>query len=82
VTGGLGIMKANWKDDNGYSVDADTAVGVSAGVSYTYRFIPNLGVTVDYKFNNYSYNFNYGTVDEFTIGEKTSALGVNLFASF
>ena len=83
VNAGLGLMKANWHDDNGYSVDADTALGFSLGASYTYKFIPNFGMTVDAKYNKYSYDFNTASASSsFSIGEKTTALGVNLFVTF
>lgn len=83
LNAGLGVMKANWKDDSCcYSVDADIAVGFSLGASYTYQFTPHFGATVDYKYNSYSYDFNAGMTNEFKIGEKTSAVGASLFATF
>jgi hypothetical protein len=83
VNVGLGIMGAKWKDNStsGYSASADTAVGGSLGVSYTFPFSSNFGVTADYKCHSYSYNFGT-TANPFTIRERIGTLGATLYAKF
>jgi hypothetical protein len=84
VNVGLGIMGATWKDNRtvgSYNVKADTAVGGSLGVSYTFPFTSNFGVTADYKYHSYSYNFGTSATP-FTIRERISTLGATLYAKF
>lgn len=80
---GLGIMGATWKDNSiaGYNVKADTAVGGSLGASYTFPFSSNFGVTVDYKYHSYSYNFG-DSANPFKINERISTLTGSLYAKF
>lgn len=85
VTAGIGLMKADWKEDGNFplNISADTAVGFSFGASYTYPITPSFGVTADYKYNGYNYDFtssNGGST--FKIDEKISALGITLYAKF
>lgn len=79
---GVGVMTAKWKDDTGFDVDSDTAVGGSFGVSYTFPFTSNFGIVADYKYNAYSYDFGGDTANPFTVKEKISALGASLYAKF
>lgn len=80
---GLGLMGATWKDDSvsGYSAKAKTAVGGSIGANYTFPFTSNFGVTADYKYHSYSYNFG-DTADPFTVTEKISTLTGFLYVKF
>jgi hypothetical protein len=78
---GLGIMGATWKDNNGFSVKSNTAVGFSLGASYTYPITSNFGVVADYKLNAYSYNFG-DTANPFTVNEAFSTLGGSLYVKF
>jgi hypothetical protein len=81
---GIGIMGANWKDNNSpaYDQDADIAVGGSLGASYTFPFSSNFGVIVDYKYQSYSYTFCADCANPFTVSEKFSTLGGSLYAKF
>ena len=84
VNAGLGIMGATWKDNNpagNYSAKANTAVGGSLGVNYTFPFTRNFGVTADYKYQSYSYKFGT-TANPFTVSEKFSTLMGILYAKF
>jgi len=81
VNAGLGLMGAKWKDNTGFDIKAKTAVGFSFGVNYTYPITSNFGVTVDYKGNSYSYEFdNAGT--PFKVNETINALGATVYAKF
>lgn len=81
VNAGLGLMGAKWKDTTGFNIKAKTAVGFSFGANYTYPITSNFGVTVDYKGNAYSYEFdNAGT--PFKVNETINALGATLYAKF
>lgn len=81
VNAGLGLMGAKWKDNTGFDIKAKTAVGFSFGANYTYPITSNFGVTVDYKGNAYSYEFdNAGT--PFKVNETISALGATLYLKF
>ncbi|HAF45355.1 MAG TPA: hypothetical protein DCK83_10585 [Gallionellaceae bacterium] len=83
VNVGLGIMGAKWKDNStaGFSATADTAVGGSLGASYTFPFTSNFGVTADYKYHSYSYNFGTSALP-FTVRERISTLGATVYAKF
>ncbi|MDO8925725.1 MAG: hypothetical protein Q7U94_02295 [Sideroxyarcus sp.] len=83
VNVGLGIMGAKWKDNStaGFSATADSAVGGSLGASYTFPFTSNFGVTADYKYHSYSYNFGTSATP-FTVRERISTLGATLYAKF
>lgn len=85
VNAGIGLMKANWKEDGNFPLDinAKTAVGFSFGASYTYPITSNFGVTADVKYNSYSYDFsdsNGGAT--FKIDEKITAIGASVYAKF
>lgn len=82
VNGGLGFLSATWKDNAGFSAKADSAIGFSFGLSYTLPITTALGLVVDYKGNAYSYTFNSGATTEFTVVEKTGAVGLGLYAKF
>lgn len=82
VNVGLGIMGANWKDNNGFDAKADYAVGGSLGASYTFPFTSNFGVTADVKYHSYSYKFGADTATPFTVSEKISTVGASLYAKF
>ena len=80
---GIGFMGTTWEDDTGWNQTSDTAVGYSYGVSYTYPIIPNFGVTVDYKGNNYKYDFgNILGKTAFTVNETITALGASVYVKF
>ena len=83
VNAGLGIMGATWKDNSPsqFNAKAKTAVGGSLGVNYTFPFSRNFGVTADYKFQSYSYNFG-DTANPFKVSEKFSTLMAILYAKF
>jgi hypothetical protein len=77
-------MGANWKDNRTvgtYNVDADTAVGGSVGANYTFPFTSKFGVTVDYKYHSYSYNFGTSALP-FTVRERISTLTGLIYAKF
>lgn len=78
---GIGVMEAKWKDDTGFSVTSNTAVGFSLGASYTFPFTSNFGVVADYKLNAYDYKFG-DTANPFTVKETFSTLGASLYAKF
>ncbi len=84
--GAIAFMSGKWTDDHNPPFDnsADTTVGFSLGASYTYLFTKNVGLSVDWKFNAYSYNFAlYSTsVAPYTVTETTNALGLSLLAQF
>ncbi len=81
VNAGLGVMGATWKDNNGFNAKAKTAVGGSIGANYTFPFTQNFGVTADYKYQAYSYNFG-DTAHPFTVNEKFSTLMGFLYVKF
>jgi len=81
VNGGLGLMGATWKDNAGFSAKANTAVGVSLGASYTFPITSMFGVTADYKYQSYSYNFG-DTTTPFKVDEKFSTLMGFLYVKF
>jgi len=78
---GVGIMGNKWEASEGASATADTAVGYSFGVSYTYPITSYFGVIADYKGNYYSYNFGDSN-NPFKVNESISALGASLYAKF
>lgn len=80
---GIGIMGATWEDNSaaGFSATANTAVGGSIGANYTFPFSSHFGVTADYKYQSYSYNFG-DTTTPFTIDEKFSTLMGTLYVKF
>ena len=82
INGGMGLMSATWSDDSGYSEDADYAIGLSFGMSYTHPINDNFGIVLDYKGNSYNYTFAAETASEFTVPEKSGAFGINLYAKF
>ncbi len=88
VSGALAFMNGRWKDDtpppNTFEQSADYTFGYSFGVGYTYKFTQAWGVTADYKYQRYNYNFNQYSVTNpaYTINEKISALGVRLSYQF
>jgi hypothetical protein len=81
VNGGLGLMGATWKDNAGFSAKANTAVGVSLGANYTFPITSMFGVTADYKYQSYSYNFG-DTTTPFKVDEKFSTLMGFLYVKF
>ncbi len=83
VSLGLGVMGANWQDNSvaGFDVDADIAVGLSYGVSYTYPITSNFGVVAHVKGNSYSYDFG-DEFNTFTVDETVRSIGVSLYAKF
>ncbi len=78
---GLGIMSATWKDNNGFEAKASSAVGGSIGANYTFPFSSHFGVTADYKYQSYSYNFG-DTTTPFTVSERFSTLMGTLYVKF
>ena len=82
VNAGLGLMGATWKDSTGWSRKAQTALGFSFGVNYTYPITSHFGVTVDYKGNAYTYDFGKDTANPFRVNEAISAVGATLYAKF
>jgi hypothetical protein len=84
--GAIALMSGKWADDHNppYDNSADTTVGFSLGASYTYLFTKNVGMSVDWKFNAYSYNFAlYSTTQPaYTVTETINSFGVNLLAQF
>jgi hypothetical protein len=84
--GAIALMSGKWTDDHNppYDNSADTTVGFSLGASYTYLFTKNVGMSVDWKFNAYSYNFAlYSTTQPaYTVTETINSFGVNLLAQF
>jgi len=86
VSGALAFMGGKWKDDQPvpFEQTADYTFGYSLGVGYTYKFTQAFGITADYKYQYYNYNFNaYDiTLPAYSINEKISALGVRLSVQF
>jgi len=83
ASGAIGIMSGKWTDDNGFDNSADSTLGYSAGFGYTYKFTQSLGLTADYKFQMYNYDFSvYATTPEYTVKEKISSLGLRLSYQF
>lgn len=84
--GAIAFMSGKWTDDHSptpYDNKADTTVGFSLGASYTYLFTKNVGVSADWRFNAYSYNFNlYSTNPAYTVTETINSFGVSLLAQF
>ncbi len=81
---GLGIMSATWKDNNptgNFNATASSAVGGSIGANYTFPFSSHFGVTADYKYQSYSYNFG-DAKNPFTVSEKFSTLMGTLYVKF
>lgn len=81
VNVGLGIMGNKWATDNGLSATANYAVGGSIGANYTFPFSQNFGVTADYKYQSYSYDFSSSTQSQ-KITEKISMLTGLLYVRF
>jgi hypothetical protein len=85
VNGALSFMSGSW-DWNGaspFKADADFTVGFSLGANYTYMFGSNVGMSVEAKYNSYTYDFGVdGNTVLFTIDETITSVGVNLFAQF
>ena len=71
-------MKGKWKDDNGFNNTADTTFGFSLGGAYTYPITPALGITGDFRHQQYKYNFGIVTTAAYTVTEKIASLGVRL----
>ncbi|MDH4190433.1 MAG: hypothetical protein OEW21_09530 [Betaproteobacteria bacterium] len=86
LNGALALMSGKWTDNDvpPYNNKADTTVGFSFGASYSYMFTGNVGMSIDWKYNAYSYNFAvYSvTVPAYTVTEKINSIGVNLLAQF
>jgi len=80
----LALMNGKWTDDNGYDNSADTTLGYSAGFGYTYKFTPALGLTADWKYQAYKYNFAVYSVTqpEYAVQEKITSVGVRLSYQF
>jgi len=82
VNAGLGLMGASWAQTGSTTDTADAAVGFSFGLGYTLPITGSMGVVIDYKGNAYSYVFNSGLSNEYSIVEKTGAVGANFYAVF
>jgi hypothetical protein len=78
---GMGAMGATWEDNNGFSTKSSTAFGLSYGLSYTLPLTSDIGMTVDYKGNKYSFNFG-DTVNAFKVDETFSGLGASVYFKF
>jgi len=81
--GAIAFMGGTWKDDAGFSNDADYTFGFSFGLSYTYMFGKNFGLTADLKAQHYSYGFNqYSTVAAYTVDEQINSVGLSALVQF
>ncbi len=78
----IAAMKGTWKDNNGFNNDADYTFGFSLGGGYTYPITPSLGVTADFRYQQYRYDFGVinATVTQpaYAVTEKIASLGVKL----
>jgi hypothetical protein len=84
LNGALAFMSGKWTDDVGFNNEADFTVGFSFGLSYTYTFGKNFGVTADYKMQRYSYDFGlYSTTGPaYTVAEQINSFGLSVFTQF
>lgn len=81
--GALAFMSGTWKDDAGFSNEADYTIGFSFGLSYTYMFGRNFGLTADFKAQHYSYGFNqYSTFNAYTVDEQINSFGLSALVQF
>jgi hypothetical protein len=81
--GAIAFMGGTWKDDAGFQNDADYTIGFSFGLSYTYMFGKNFGLTADFKAQHYSYGFNqYTTTAAYTVEEQINSFGLNAILQF
>jgi hypothetical protein len=71
-------MKGKWKDDSTFNNTADTTFGFSLGGAYTYPITPALGITGDFRHQQYKYNFGVVTTAAYAVTEKVTSLGVRL----
>lgn len=82
---GLGLMSGEY-DTTSLGVTttnkADMALGLSYGISYSYPFTKNFGISADYKANSYNYTFNQGLKTEWKLDEKFNTTGASLYVIF
>jgi len=74
----LAGMKGKWTNDSTFNNTADTTFGFSLGGAYTYPITPALGITGDFRHQQYKYNFGIVTTAAYTVTEKITSLGVRL----
>ncbi len=88
---GMGIMSGEYDTTalntttNTYNTTtnkADLALGFSYGISYSYPFTKNFGVSVDYKGNLYNYTFNSGLSTEWSLTETFNTTSALLYVIF
>lgn len=84
LNGAMSFMSGTWS----YNIpvvtaDADFTIGFSLGANYTYMFNSSLGMSVEAKYNSYTYDFlnNSGALVS-TVDETITSVGLNLFAQF
>jgi len=84
LNGAIAFMTGRWTDDSGYSNEADYTIGFSLGLSYTYMFGRNFGLTADLRSQHYSYGFNQGgtTFPAYTVDEQINSLGLSALVQF
>jgi len=83
INGAIAFMGGTWKDDAGFSNDADFTVGFSFGLSYTYMFGKNFGLAADFKSQHYNYAFNqYSTTAAYDVTESINSLGLSALLQF
>lgn len=83
INAAIAFMGGTWKDDAGFSNDADFTVGFSFGLSYTYMFGKNFGLTADFKSQHYNYGFNqYQTTGAYDVTESINSFGLTALVQF
>ena len=77
-------MNGKWTDDVSYNNHADNTVGFSLGAGYTYKFTPAWGITGDFRFQRYNYNFAVysATQPAYQVSEKIASAGVKVSYQF
>jgi hypothetical protein len=80
---GMGLMSMREiNTTTSQSWTADNAFGFSYGIGYTYAFTPNVGASVDYKGNYYTYTFDSGLSSEYKFSETFTTAGASVYVKF
>lgn len=84
MSGAIAFMSGKWTDDAGFYSEADYTFGYSFGVGYTYRIGKAWAVTLDYRYQLYSYSFGIYTANtpDYDVTEKISAVGLKISGQF
>lgn len=80
LSGGLGVLEGTHEFSSGAENEADFTFGYSIGASYAFKVNSNITLGLEYKWQQYEFDFTTATINSVQITETLSSTAA--FASF